>query len=151
MEISVITFVYTVAGCQTAPFTEKIVFVSIAATITKLFASFIILVKVISWNTGLAGSRVRLTKTIPTGFIALPLGLEIVFVAFAASVSKLFANSIIFVKVISRNPGSTGSSIWLTVAENRSRSNNLLFASSPRSNLFATYEKVRLWPSTKTQ
>ena len=130
MEITVITFVYTVAGCQTAPFTEKIVFVSVAATITKLFASFIILVKVISCNTGLAGSRVRLTKTIPTGFIALPLGLEIVFVAFAASVSKLFAKSIIFVKVISWNAGSTGSSIWLTVAGARSGSNTqpLLFS-----------------------
>ena len=130
MEITVITFIYTVTGCQTAPFTEKIVFVSVAATITKLFASFIILVKVISCNTGLAGSRVRLTKTIPTGFIALPLGLETVFVAFAASVSKLFANSIIFVKVISWNAGSTGSSIWLTVAGARSGSNTqpLLFS-----------------------
>ena len=111
-----VSYWFSFAGFRTALLSVEVVVVSIAASISKFFASFMILVKVKSWATCSAGSCIWLTAAIPTGIKTLLLCFIVVSISSTSPIDKLFANMFLFVKVISLNVSSAGSCYCLTCA-----------------------------------
>ena len=113
-----ISYWFSFAGFRTSLLGVEVVVVSTTSSISKPFASFMILVKVISfkcWEDA-GGSRFWITVAITTGIKTLLLCFVVVSISFTSPIGKLFANMFLFVKVISLNMVSAGSCYWLTCA-----------------------------------
>jgi len=100
----------------------EVVVVSTTSSPSKPFASFMILVKIISFKCCLArytqprGSSYWMTVAITTGIKTLLLCFVVVSISFTSPIGKLFADMLLFVKVISLNVGFAGSFYCLTSA-----------------------------------